>query len=35
MTPKELIALEQVAFDLQQEKRFYDDSQEGIGDYFF
>jgi hypothetical protein len=35
MTVKELVVLEQVAFDLRQGKLFYDDNQEGIGDYFF
>lgn len=35
MTAKELLVLEQVAIDLQHGKRFYDNSQEGIGDYFF
>ncbi len=35
MTSKELLVLEQVAFDLQQGKQFYDDNQQGIGDYFF
>jgi hypothetical protein len=35
MTAKELVVLEQVAFDLRQGKLFYDDNQEGIGDYFF
>jgi hypothetical protein len=35
MTAKELVVLEQVAFDLPQGKLFYDDNQQGIGDYFF
>lgn len=35
MTAKELVVLEQVAFDLRQGKLFYDDNQQGIGDYFF
>ena len=35
MISKELVVLEQVAFDLRQGKRFYDDNQQGIGDYFF
>jgi hypothetical protein len=35
MTSKELVVLEQVAFDLRQGKLFYDHNQEGIGDYFF
>jgi hypothetical protein len=35
MMARELVVLEQVAFDLRQGKLFYDDNQQGIGDYFF
>ncbi|MGZ5051741.1 MAG: type II toxin-antitoxin system RelE/ParE family toxin [Methylobacter sp.] len=35
MTDKELVVLEQVAFDLRQGKLFYDNARQGVGDYFF
>lgn len=35
MKAKELLVLEQVAFDLQQGRQFYEANKEGVGEYFF